>query len=108
VKVSQKTEKGPFAGTFHGVLLWTLVNTAGLENGPRRHAILRHAILVEAVADQYATIVSLGEIHPELGNGQVILATSQDGRPLAQPRLIVPGDLKAAREVRNVTNVEVQ
>jgi hypothetical protein len=108
VKIDQKTEKGPFAGTFHGVLLWDLVNKAGLINGPRRHAILRHAILVSARADQYATIVSLGEIHPELGNGQVILATEQDGQPLAQPRLIIPGDAKAAREVRNVTDVEVQ
>ena len=108
VKVDQKTEKGTFAGTFHGVLLWDLINKAGLINGPRRHAILRHAILVSARADQYATIVSLGEIHPELGNGQVILATEQDGQPLAQPRLIVPGDAKAAREVQNVTNVDVQ
>ncbi|MEI9995990.1 MAG: molybdopterin-dependent oxidoreductase [Rhizomicrobium sp.] len=108
VTVDQKTEKGAFTGTFHGVLLWTLVNAAGLENGPNRHAILRHAILVSAAADQYATIVSLGEIHPELGNGQVILATEQDGQKLAQPRLIVPGDLKAAREVRDVTDIEVQ
>lgn len=108
VTVNQLTDKGPFAGSFHGVLLWTLVNNAGLQNGPRRHAILRHAILISATADQYATIVSLGEIHPELGNQKVILATAQDGRPLAQPRLIVPNDLKAAREVRNVTNVEVQ
>ena len=108
VKVDQKTEKGTFAGTFHGVLLWDLINKAGLFNGPRRHAILRHAILVSARADQYATIVILGEIHPELGNGQVILATEQDGKPLAQPQLIVPGDAKAAREVRNVTNVDVQ
>ncbi|HXC57574.1 MAG TPA: molybdopterin-dependent oxidoreductase [Rhizomicrobium sp.] len=107
VKVDQKTEKGSFTGTFHGVLLWTLINDAGLVNGPQRHAILLHGIIVTAAADHYATLVSLGEIHPELGNGQVILATEENGQPLAQPVLIVPGDIKAARDVRNVTTVDV-
>lgn len=107
VKVDQKTEKGNFTGTFHGVLLWTLINNAGLVNGPQRHAILLHGIVVSAAADRYGTLISLGEIHPELGNGQVILATAENGKPLAQPVLIVPGDIKAAREVRGVTNVLV-
>lgn len=108
VTIDQKTEKGNYAGTFHGVLLWTLVNNAGLINGPKRHSILRHGILITAASDQYTTLVSLGEIHPELGNGQVILAVSQNGQPLPQPILIVPADIKAARDVRNVTNIVVQ
>ncbi|HTQ13266.1 MAG TPA: hypothetical protein VMH86_05260 [Rhizomicrobium sp.] len=108
VKVDQKTDKGGFTGTFHGVPLWTLVNGAGLVNGPQRNAILRHAILVSSSADRYGAVVSLGEIHPDLGNGQVILATAKNGTPLASPVLIVPGDGHAARDVRNVTNVTVQ
>ncbi len=108
VKVDQLTDKGTFTGTFHGVLLWTLVNAADFVNGPQRNSILRHAILVSSSADQYGALVSLGEIHPELGNGQVILATEKDGQPLAQPVLIVPGDAKAARDVRNVASVVVQ
>jgi molybdopterin-dependent oxidoreductase-like protein protein len=108
VKVDQKTEKGPFTGDFHGVLLWTLINNAGLVNGPARHAILLHGIVVSAAGDNYGTLISLGEIHPELGNAQVILATEENGKPLAQPILIVPGDIKAARDVRNVTSVFVQ
>lgn len=108
VKVDQQTDKGSFAGSFHGVLLWTLVNSAGLVNGPERNAILRHAILVSSSADQYGAVVSLGEVHPKLGNGQVILATEENGQPLAAPILIVPGDGHAARDVRNVTDVTVQ
>ncbi len=108
VKVDQKTEKGAFAGTFHGVLLWTLVNGAGLVNGSARHAILLHGIIVSAASDDYGALVSLGEIHSELGNERVILATEKDGQPLAQPILIVPGDAKAARDVRNVTDIYVQ
>ena len=108
VKVDQKTEKGNFTGDFRGVLLWTLVNKAGLVNGPQRHAVLLHGIVVSASADHYGALISLGEIHPELGNGQVILATEKDGQPLAQPILVVPGDAKAARDVRGVTSVDVR
>ena len=108
VKVNQKTEKGSFTGDFHGVLLWSFVNNAVLVNGPARHAILLHGIVVSAAADDYGTLISLGEIHPELGNAQVILATEENGKPLALPVLIVPGDIKAARDVRDVTNVFVQ
>ena len=64
------------------------------------------------ITDDTVTVAESGAIVEYLieryGNGQVILATEQDGQPLAQPRLIVPGDAKAAREVRNVTNVDVQ
>jgi hypothetical protein len=108
VTVSQATDKGTFAGTFHGVLLWTLVNNAVLVNGPEHNAILRHGFLVVAAADQYGALLSLGEIHPKLGNAQVILATEENGQPLAQPILIVPGDAHAARDVRGVTGIVVQ
>ncbi|MDT7692108.1 MAG: hypothetical protein QOI75_1475, partial [Pseudonocardiales bacterium] len=33
---------------------------------------------------------------PGLGNRAVLLATSQDGAPLARPRLVLPGDVKGA------------
>ncbi len=108
VKVNQLTDKGSVTGTFHGVLLWTIVNSAGLVNGPQRNSILRHAFLVSSSADGYGAVVSLGEIHPKLGNAQVILATEQNGQPLAAPILIVPGDGHAARDVRGVTAVVVQ
>lgn len=107
VKVDQLTDKGRFTGDFHGVLLWTLIDNAGLIDGPQRHAILLHGIVVTASGDDYATLISLGEIHPKLGNGQVILATQENGQPLAQPVLIVPGDGHAARNVRGVTAVDV-
>ncbi|HEY2069445.1 MAG TPA: molybdopterin-dependent oxidoreductase [Rhizomicrobium sp.] len=108
VTVNQLTDKGSFAGKFHGVPLWTLVNSAMFVNGPERNSILRHAILVSSSADGYGAVVSLGEIHPKLGNGQVILATEENGQPLTAPILIVPGDGHAARDVRNVTDVTVQ
>jgi hypothetical protein len=108
VKVDQLTDKGSFTGTFHGVLLWTLVNGAVFVNGPERNSILRHSFLVSSSADGYGAVVSLGEIHPKLGNAQVILATEENGQALAAPVLIVPGDGHAARDVRNVTDVTVQ
>ena len=52
--------------------------------------------------------ISDGEIDPKLENKQVILAYEKDGKPLDAPRLVVPGDLHAARSVQDVVSVAVQ
>jgi hypothetical protein len=44
---------------------------------------------------------------PGLGNRAVLLATSQDGAPLARPRLVLPGDVKGARYVNDVVELHV-
>ena len=67
VTVAQKTDKGSFTGNFRGVLLWTLVNNAGLVNAPKpRNAILRHVFFVTSGADGYSTAISIGERLPRL------------------------------------------
>ncbi len=107
ITVSQQTDHGPFAAHFTGALLWTVIDNAGWPNGPEKHAGLRRTILV-AGNDGYTVALSEGEIDPLLEAKQVILAYEQDGKPLERPRLIVPGDLHAARSVRDVVSVEVR
>ena len=60
-------------------------------------------------SDGYAAIVSFGEIDPNFGANQVLLAYDEDGTDLcaAGPRLVVPGDVKGGRYVSNVVNVHV-
>ncbi len=84
------------------MLLWTLVNNAGLVTPAKpRNAILRHVFFVTSGADGYSTAISIGEVHPALGNDQVIVALTKDGAPLDAPRLVVPGDAHASRGVHD-------
>jgi DMSO/TMAO reductase YedYZ molybdopterin-dependent catalytic subunit len=107
VAVSQQTDKGPSSGSFTGVLLWTLIQTAAPIDAPGKNAQLRHTFLV-AGDDGYAAALSQGEINPKLEGKSVILAWSKDGQPLAAPELVVPGDAHAARRVHDVTRIVIQ
>ena len=70
---------------------------------------LRHYISVSAT-DGYRALVAYGEIDPNFENKDVLLATSEDGRPLDTegPRLVVPGDTAGGRYVSNVNRVFLQ
>ena len=107
VTVSQQTDHGPSQGKFHGVLLWTVIDKAGLANGPEKNAYLRHTFLVTG-ADGYAVAFSEGEIDPKLEGKQVILAYTKDGAALDRPLLVVPGDVHASRGVHDVVTIEVK
>ncbi len=110
VTVSFITGHGQEAGTYTGVLLWTLLtNAAIVDADPKQH--LRHAILVTSGADQYAVALSIGEIDPKFEGKSVIIAYAKDGKPLDPedgPRLIVPGDAHGGRAVREVAHIEVK
>ncbi|HTT99417.1 MAG TPA: molybdopterin-dependent oxidoreductase [Rhizomicrobium sp.] len=107
VTVSQQTDHGPAQGRFHGVLLWTIIDKAGLVSGSEKNAYLGHTILVSG-SDKYAAAVSEGEIDPNLEGKQIILATAKDGAPLDKPRLVVPLDAHASRSVHDVATIEVK
>lgn len=98
VPVTQATDQGPVSASFKGALLWQVIDRAGWVKGAQKNAAIRHTILVTG-KDGYAAVLSEGEIDPELENKQVILAYEEDGKPLDAPRLVVPGDLHAARGV---------
>jgi hypothetical protein len=70
---------------------------------------LRHFVSVSAT-DEYRALVAYGEIDPNFENKDVLLATSEDGRPLDTegPRLVVPGDIAGGRYVTNVNRVFLQ
>jgi hypothetical protein len=108
--VSFQTSKGPFSGTYRGVLLWTLLSDAGLVGTGDPHAVLRQSVVVTG-RDGYAVVFGAGEIAPDLGGRQVLLATAVDGQPLPADenmRLVVPGDKRGARSVRDVVSITVK
>ena len=61
-------------------------------------------------SDHYQVVFSVAELDSMLGNEQVILADTQDGHPITKDgpyRIVVPGDKRPARWIRNVTTIEV-
>ena len=105
-QVTFQTDHGEQTATYKGVLLWTLIERAGVDD-PRKWGELRHVMAVTA-ADRYLLMVSVGEIDPNFGGALAILAFDENGKPLPALRLIFPGDIHGARDVRAVVRIEVR
>nr|QOL00420.1 hypothetical protein [uncultured organism] len=106
------TGHGALTGNFTGVLLWTLLEEAGLKLDPDiKNDVVRHTVTIGA-SDGYRVVLSLGEIAPEFGGEQVIVAYQMDGKPIDNgggfARLILPGDKGAGRAVSAIASIEVR
>src|SRR5262249_18409241 len=110
VDVTFKTGSGVEHHVYVGPLLLDVLTQAGPKFDPGiKNDKLRHFISVSAT-DGYRVLLAYGEIDPNFENKQVLLATSEDGRPLDVdgPRLVVPGDIAGGRYVFNVNRVFLQ
>lgn len=92
---------------YSGPLLWPLLIAAKPVNGAERGARLQRVLLARG-ADGYAVAVAIGELDPNFEGKQVIIATTQDDAPLAAPRLVIPGDSHAGRNVRELVAIDVR
>jgi hypothetical protein len=97
--------------TFEGVALTTVLTKGGVEFGhSMRGKRLASCLLVEA-ADGYTAVIALPEIDPDFTDKQIVLAFSQDGKPLdakAGPyRIVIPDEKRMARWVRQVTTLKI-
>ena len=92
-----------------GPLLRDLVKKLGAPSGhDLRGETLGRGILIRA-HDGYAVLFSLGELDSSLGASKAILALRCDGQALTVEdgpvRLVVPGEQRAARSVRQIASV---
>jgi hypothetical protein len=101
------SKPGAPATKFTGALLWPLLESAGWVDLPGRKMHLQHVIMVRG-ADGYTVALSIAEIDPAFEGKPVIIAGTQDGKPLASPELVVPGDHRAGRRVHDVVAIDVQ
>ena len=100
--------------TYSGVTLVDILRAAGLKFDPATKpapgAVTSYVLVV--AADRYSAIFALAEIDPTLSAHLVLLADRKNGQPLAPTegplRIIVPGDKRPARWVRQVTAISVQ
>ncbi len=108
VPVAFLTGHGTEQATYAGGLLWALLQQAGVL-APDPRVRLHQAVLVTG-RDGYAALVALAEIDPAFEGKPVILAWQRDGAALpgGELRLIVPGDRRGGRAVRDVVRVELR
>jgi len=107
VVVTQASGHGPVALDCTGPGISALLERAAPDFGPGPNAALAHTLLITA-GDGYAVALSFGEFDPDYGKAAPILATDCGGKPLAAPRLIVPGDRHAGRAVAKVVSMEIR
>lgn len=97
-------------GTWRGVSLVDVLLQAGVAlDKPLRGHDLASFVRVTA-ADHYQVVFALAELDATLGHNQVLLVDQRNGKALDEDgpyRLLVPGDKRPARWVRNVTSIEV-
>jgi hypothetical protein len=93
--------------TFKGALLYDVLAAAGPAVDPKVKGDLQRFVITVVGADGYAAALAWGEIDPSLENKTVLLATSEDGKALDRPELVVPFDTKGGRYVHDVVRVDV-
>lgn len=94
-----------------GPRLRDLAGRLGLPQGAKLGGpMLANGLLFRA-RDGYAVLFSLAELDETLGNSPAILATQCGGKPLDEKsgpyRLLVPGEQRPARAMRQVSSVEL-
>jgi DMSO/TMAO reductase YedYZ molybdopterin-dependent catalytic subunit len=107
VSATQVSGHGPVALDCTGASLAAILDKAALNVSKNRNANLAHSLLVTG-DDGYAVSLSLGELDPDYGNAEPIIATNCNGKPLDNPRLVVPHDKHGGRAVQGVVSIEVK
>jgi DMSO/TMAO reductase YedYZ molybdopterin-dependent catalytic subunit len=106
-QISYLTEHGPASASYTGVLLWSLLEQAGGIDDTTRNAVVHHTIRITAT-DNYVIVLSTGEIAPDYGNAQALVAYEPDGKPLDNFRVVLPGDKHGARDIHDVATIKIE
>jgi hypothetical protein len=94
--------------TYSGVPLIALLTPLGVSEHPRGKD-LRLYVVAEG-SDLYEVVYSSGEITPDVNSSTVIVADSENGKPLADSgplQLIASGEKRPARWVRSLVAIKV-
>jgi DMSO/TMAO reductase YedYZ molybdopterin-dependent catalytic subunit len=96
---------------FEGVPLVEVLKTSGVKFGQDLRGPALASYLVVEAADGYRALFALPELDPAFTDRVILLADRRDGKPLggnAGPlRVIVPGEKRHARWVRQVIGLKV-
>lgn len=109
-EVAFMTANGEEKARYKGVLLWAALTSLGLTKPIGHHEELQQTLLVTG-RDGYAIAFSFGEIAPDFGDKAIMIAIEVAGKPLTPAqglRLIVPGDKRGARSVKDVVSIDIR
>ncbi len=97
--------------SFEGSDLRDVLRLAGVTPTDSLRRAQMRRVIVFVGADGYSALIALSDLDPSIGARRVTLVDRQDDQPLpaeAGPRrLIIDGDHRAARWVRQVVRIEV-
>jgi hypothetical protein len=108
-KLLATSQNVTFAGSkivthdFTGVVLWDLLQSTGIIFDQSINNDILCKIVIVTGSDGYETVFSAGEIDPEFGGHQIMVAYAKIGQPLGPdryPLIVAPGDKKAGRFVK--------
>jgi len=107
-RVSFEGEHGRTTATYSGVRLWTLLEQAGGLGARPRERVAK--VLMATGRDGYTAALALAELDPAFEGKEVLVAATADGHPMADGglRLVVPGDQRGGRSVRDVARIVVR
>ena len=110
-KIQAKDPHSGLTSDYEGVLLADLLRAAGVTLGKELRGPRLAAYVLAEAADGYRVVYSIGEIDPDTGNAQILVANKKNGDPLPLSegpyRFVVPQDKRAARWIRQVTRISV-
>jgi len=96
---------------FDAIPLKAVLEKAGVPLGDSLRGKRMASCLLVQAADGYSAVMALAEIEPAFTTGEVFLADGRERRPLDAKegpfRIVIPGDKKMARWVRQVTVLKI-
>jgi DMSO/TMAO reductase YedYZ molybdopterin-dependent catalytic subunit len=105
------TDNNGIQTTYEGVLLSDVLKKAGVALGAGLRGPALAGYVLASASDGYQVVFSIGELDPEMTDGQYLLADTANGKPLFGEngafRLVIPTDKRGARSVRLLTKIEV-
>jgi hypothetical protein len=94
--------------TYAGVPVIDLLARLGVPDKPRGKQFKIY--LVAVGSDGYEVVYSLGEVTPDVHDATVLVADSEDGKPIADDgplKMVATGEKRPARWVRNLVAIRV-
>ncbi len=107
-RVTLMSGHGGQEAEWSGPLLWTVLTAAGAVDPAKPAEQVRLTVRVTG-ADGYTAVLALAELSPSFGDRPVQLADEMNGAPVPGQglRLIVPGEHRAGRSVRDVIRIDI-
>ncbi len=110
-RLTVKTSDHGTEATFEGFALMDVLKVAGVDFGEKLSGKRLSSVLVVEGADKYRGVFALPELDAAFMEKMILVADKRDGKPLADPegpwRLVVPGEKRASRWVRQVVSFKI-